>query len=75
LCNTTPCSLVTITYISEAHITSIFRVKEYAKQAVSAHLLHDLFLGLLFDPEDGSLMFLRSVGRLSRDYTALYPRR
>jgi hypothetical protein len=32
-------------------------------------------LGLFFDPEDGGEMFLRNVGRLSTDYTALYPRR
>jgi hypothetical protein len=30
-------------------------------------------LGLFFDPEDGSDMFLRNVGKT--DYTALYPRR
>jgi hypothetical protein len=28
-----------------------------------------------YDPEDGGDMFLRNVGRLSTDYTALYPRR
>jgi hypothetical protein len=32
-------------------------------------------LGLSFDPEDGRHMFLRNVGRLSTDYTALYLRR
>jgi hypothetical protein len=32
-------------------------------------------LGLLFDPEDGGDMFLRNVGWLSTDCTALYPRR
>jgi hypothetical protein len=31
--------------------------------------------GLFFDPEDGSDMFIRNVGWLSTDYTALYPRR
>jgi hypothetical protein len=34
-----------------------------------------LFLGLLFDPQDGGHMMLRNVGCLSTDYTALYPRR
>jgi hypothetical protein len=34
-----------------------------------------LLLGLLFDPEDGSDMLSRNVGRLSQDCTALYPRR
>jgi hypothetical protein len=39
-------------------------------------LLHAGFLlGLLFYPEDGGDMFLRNVGRLSANYTALYPRR
>jgi hypothetical protein len=32
-------------------------------------------LSLYFDPEDGGDMFLRNVGCLSTDYTALYPRR
>jgi hypothetical protein len=32
-------------------------------------------LAIFFDPEDGGDMFLRKVGRLSKDYTALYPRR
>jgi hypothetical protein len=30
-------------------------------------------LGLFFHPEDGGDMFLRNVGWLSTDYTALYP--
>jgi hypothetical protein len=37
-------------------------------------MLHPGFLlGLFFDPEEGSDIFLRNVGRLSTDYTALYP--
>jgi hypothetical protein len=31
-------------------------------------------LGLFFDPEDGGDIFLRNVGEISTDYTALYPR-
>jgi hypothetical protein len=31
--------------------------------------------GLFSDPENGGDMFLRNVGWLSTDYTALYPRR
>jgi hypothetical protein len=39
-------------------------------------MLHVGFLlGLLFDPENGGVMFLQNVGLLSLDYTALYPRR
>jgi hypothetical protein len=35
----------------------------------------DFFFGILFDTEDGGDMFLRNVGSLSTDFTALYPRR
>jgi hypothetical protein len=39
-------------------------------------LLHAGFLlALIFDLEDGDNMFPRNVGWLSRDYTALYPRK
>jgi hypothetical protein len=38
-------------------------------------LLSGFFLGLQVEPEDEGDVFLRSVGRLSTDYTALYPRR
>jgi hypothetical protein len=31
-------------------------------------------LGLVFDPEDRGDMFLRNLGWISKDYTALYPR-
>jgi hypothetical protein len=42
----------------------------------ACYLLHaDFLLGLSFDPEDGGEMFLRNVGWLSTDYTALYYRR
>jgi hypothetical protein len=50
--------------------------KQAARRALLATCIHaDLLLGLLFDPEDGSDIFLRNVGRLSTDYTALYSRR
>jgi hypothetical protein len=46
------------------------------KQVASRALLHAGFLlDLFFDPADGGDMYLRSIGRLSTDYTALYPRR
>jgi hypothetical protein len=33
------------------------------------------WLGLFFDPEGTGDIFFRNFGRLSTDYTALYPRR
>jgi hypothetical protein len=46
------------------------------KQAASKVLVAACFmLGLIFNPEDGRDMFLRTVGCLSTDYTTLYPRR
>jgi hypothetical protein len=33
-----------------------------------------VLLGLLFDPEERGVVFLRNVGRLSADYTVLYNR-
>jgi hypothetical protein len=46
------------------------------KQAeLPCYLLHaDFFLGPFFDPEDGGDVFLCNIGRLSTDYTSLYPR-
>jgi hypothetical protein len=42
----------------------------------ASYLLHTGFLlCLFFDTKDGGDMFLRNVGWLSVDYTALYPRR
>jgi hypothetical protein len=44
-------------------------------RSLLATCFHAGFLLGLFDPEDGGDMFLRNVGRLSTDYTALSPRR
>jgi hypothetical protein len=49
-------------------------------QEVTAKILWLCFppaftIALFFDLEDGGDMFLRNVGSLSTDYTALYPRR
>jgi hypothetical protein len=50
--------------------------RQASKIARSAcQLLSRLFLDLFFVPEDGGGMFLRNVGWLSANYTALYPRR
>jgi hypothetical protein len=47
-----------------------------SEQSSVCYMLHAGFLlGLFFDPEDGSDMFLRKVGRLSTDYMTLYSRR
>jgi hypothetical protein len=44
------------------------------KQSPACYLLHaNLLLGLPFDPEDVGDMFLRNVGWLAPEYTALHP--
>jgi hypothetical protein len=55
------------TDVAEEHVASIFRVEEWAKQETGLALLATNFhagflLGLSFEPEDGSDMFLRNVG-------------
>jgi hypothetical protein len=61
-CNITLCSLLKITNVSHKHVTSIFIVKEEAKQEVSIKHVNVMvqagfLLSLFFDPEDGN-MFL-----------------
>jgi hypothetical protein len=51
-------------------LCSPLKVKAGSKQSSAGFLL-----GLFFDPEDVGDMFLRNVGWLLTDYTALYPRR
>jgi hypothetical protein len=46
-----------------------------SKQIASRALLAGFLIGLFFNPEVGSDMFLRYVGWLSTVYTALCPRR
>jgi hypothetical protein len=58
------------TDVSEQRVASIFGV-ERAKQTSVKQVASCLF----FDLEIGSYMFLRNVGWLSTDCTALYPRR
>jgi hypothetical protein len=49
---------------------------DWSKPSSAYCLVHaDFMHGLLFDPEDGDDIVLRSVGWLLLDYTALYPRR
>jgi hypothetical protein len=49
----------------------VYKASSRACYLLQAGFLLDLF----FDHEDGGDMFLRNVGWLSMDYTALYPRR
>jgi hypothetical protein len=49
------------------------RVIRMAEFATCFHA--GFMLGLFFDPEDGSDMFVGSVHWLSTEYTALHPRR
>jgi hypothetical protein len=79
--NITLCSPLTANQCFGGTCRLRFRVKQQAKQgAIMKHLanrftfclLHyDRLLSLFFYPEDGGDMFLRSVGRLSTDFTAL----
>jgi hypothetical protein len=66
-----------LTDVSEQHISSILGSKvKLGKKPSWAGCQHSRFLlSLLLDPEDGGNMFLRKVGWLSPDYTALYPTR
>lgn len=48
---------------------------EDKREAVCMGCMYMLGLGLFFDPQGGSDMFLQKVGLLSTDYTTLYPRR
>jgi hypothetical protein len=55
---------------------NVFETMSDINEALLANFLHaGILLGLFFNPEDGSDMFLRNVGWLSTDYTSLYPRR
>jgi hypothetical protein len=50
--------------VSEEHVSSTFRIEEYAKRAISMNDITSsvYLLDLFFDPEDGGNMFLRSIG-------------
>jgi hypothetical protein len=58
-------------------ITAVWDVTPYSlAKSYRLHLLACWFWRTyFFDPEDGSDMFLRNVGRNSKEYTASYPRR
>jgi hypothetical protein len=53
------------------HFGGTYHLHETGSSSLHAGFL----LGILFDPEGGSRMFLQNFGLLSPDYTALYPRR
>jgi hypothetical protein len=76
-CDITPCSLLTISrpfggtcglHLKCRRISRARNQGESRWQAVSC-------LDLFFHSEDGGDMFLRNVGSLSTDYTAVYSRR
>jgi hypothetical protein len=65
-----PCIPLKSTELTEQHSVSIFGVAT----RVAWYKFHVGFLlGLFLDHEDESDKFLRSVGCISTDYTALYP--
>jgi hypothetical protein len=49
-----------------------FGVIYHRASSVCCLIQAGFLLGLLFDPEDGSDMFLRNVDRISPDYMTLY---
>jgi hypothetical protein len=55
--------------------TKLSSILIFSSAMFNTPLHDDLLFGLLFSPEDGSYMFLRTVVGISPDYTALYPRR
>jgi hypothetical protein len=78
--DTTPCSIVHFTAVSEENSVSIFRIKEKAepatrKQQVERCCLFDpgSFIVLHLNLEAWSNMFLRNFGILLPDYTASHP--
>jgi hypothetical protein len=71
----TACDPCKSTDVSEERATSIFGVEEYAKQETTVLLAAYFLLGLLFDPKDGSITLLRSVGGHIPDYMAYQLRR
>jgi hypothetical protein len=56
--------------------TSIFwDITPCSPRKIKRLLYAGFLFGIFFEPEDGGDMFLRIMGLLSTDYTALYPRR
>jgi hypothetical protein len=61
----------------DRHFGATCRFHHEGRRICSAcyQIHYSFFLGLFFDTEDGGDLFLRNVGWLSTDYTALFPRR
>jgi hypothetical protein len=63
------------TQVSQQQVASVFRVKCKPSKKPTCCLLHaDLSLGLFFSPEGKGKMFIRNVGWITKDYSALYPK-
>jgi hypothetical protein len=54
-------------------LSSVYK-REPGKILTCSRQQAELLLGLLFNLEDGGNVFLRNIGRLSKDCSALYPR-
>jgi hypothetical protein len=78
-CDITTCSPIKVNrHFTWLHLQGwkVCQAKYQHEAGIKQRLLHSgVFLRLLFYPDDAGHIFLRNIGWISPDYTALYPRR